>query len=69
MFGKPKAKAVQTLTAARLQPAIQLTRHVKGQPAGIVVAALFGTHPINVGGGHSVGVASEGDAIPLIVSR
>jgi hypothetical protein len=42
---------------------------VKGQPAGIVVAALFGSHPINVGGGHSVGVASEGDAIPLIVSR
>jgi hypothetical protein len=42
---------------------------VKGQPSGIVVAALSGGHPISVGGGHSVGVASEGDAVPLIVSR
>jgi hypothetical protein len=69
VFGMTKAKAVRTLKAAHLRPAIQITRHVKGQPSGVFVATLFGGHPINVGGGHSVGVASEGDAIPLIVSR
>jgi beta-lactam-binding protein with PASTA domain len=69
VFGMTTAKAVRTLRAAHLRPAIQFTRHAKGQPSGIVVAALSGGHPISVGGGHSVGVASEGDAIPLIVSR
>ena len=69
VFGMTKAKAVRTLRAAHLRPVIQFTRHVSGQPSGIVVAALSGGHPISVGGGHSVGVASEGDAVPLIVSR
>jgi hypothetical protein len=69
VFGMTEAKAVRTLKTAHLRPAIRFTRHVKGQPSGVVVMALFGGHPINVGGGHSVGVASEGDAIPLIVSR
>lgn len=69
VFGMTKATAVRTLRAAHLRPAIQFTRHVKGQPSGIVVAALSGGHPISVGGGHSVGVAAEGDAVPLIVSR
>ena len=63
------AKAIRTLKAAHLRPVIRFTRRANGQPSGIVVAALSGSHPINVGGGHSVGVASEGDAIPLIVSR
>jgi hypothetical protein len=62
-------KAVLTLKAAHLRPVIKFTRHAKGQPSGIVVMALSGSHRISVGGGHSVGVASEGDAIPLIVSR
>ena len=69
VFGVTEATAVLTLKAADLRPAIQFTRHVKGQPSGVVVMALSGGHPINVGGGHSVGVASEGDAISLIVSR
>ena len=69
VFGMATANAVRTLRAAHLRPAIQFTRHAKGQPSGIVVASLSGGHPISVGGGHSVGVASEGDAVPLIVSR
>ena len=69
VFGMTTAKAVRTLEAAHLRPAIRFTRHAKGQPSGIVVFALLGGHPINVGGGHSVGVATEGDAVPLIVSR
>lgn len=69
VFGMTKAKAVRTLRAAHLRQAVQFTPHVKGQPSGVVVAALSGGHPISVGGGHSVGVASEGDSVPLIVSR
>jgi uncharacterized protein YcfJ len=69
VFGMTKDRAVRTLEAAHLRAVIQYTRHAKGQPSGIVVAALLGSHPINVGGGHSVGVATEDDAIPVIVSR
>lgn len=59
------AKAVRTLRA----PVISFSPHARGQPTGIVVAIVPGAHPINVGGRHSVGVASEGDVIPLIVSH
>lgn len=69
VFGMTKAKAVRTLRAVHLRAAIQFTPHLKGKPSGVVVAALSGGHPISVGGGHSVGVASEGDSVPLIVSR
>jgi beta-lactam-binding protein with PASTA domain len=69
VIGMTKDGAVRTLEAAHLRPVTQFTQHAKGRPSGIVVAALSGSHPISVGGGHSVGVASEGDQIPLIVSR
>ena len=63
------AKAVRALRAAHLRPAVRFTGRVKGQPGGMIVAAPLGSHPISVGGGHSVGVATEGDVISLIVSR
>ena len=66
--GMTAAKAVEALRAAHLRPAIRFTRHVKGHPGGIIVAAPLGNHPISVGSGHSVGVATEGD-VTLIVSR
>jgi hypothetical protein len=70
VFEMTTAKAVRTLKAAHLRPVIHFTRHAKDQPSGIVAVALSGGHPINVGGGgHSVGVAFEGDAVSLIVSR
>jgi uncharacterized protein YcfJ len=69
VIGMTKDRAVRILEAAHLRPVIKLTRHAKGQQSGIVVAAFLGSHPINVGGSHSVGVATEGDAIPLILSR
>ena len=67
--GMTAAKAVRTLRAAHLRAVVRFTRHVKGQPSGMIVAAPLGSHPISVGGGHSVGVASEGDVISLIASR
>jgi hypothetical protein len=63
------AQAVRTLRAAHLRPAIRFTRHVKGEPRRMIVAAPLGSHPISVGSGHSVGVATLGDVISLIVSR
>ena len=67
--GMTAAKAVQALRAAHLRPAVRFTPRVKGQPSGMIVAAPLGNHPISVGGGHSVGVATEGDVISVIVSR
>src|SRR5690349_15577093 len=66
LAGMTTAKAVRTLKAAHLRPLIRFTRHAKGQPSGMIVAAPLGSDPVSVGGGHSVGVASEGDVISLI---
>jgi hypothetical protein len=63
------AKAVSTLKAAHLRPVVRFTQHAKGQPSGIVVGAPSGWLPINVGGGQSADVSSEGGVVGLIVSR
>jgi hypothetical protein len=76
VIGLTKEEAVRVLTAAHLRPIIRYTRRTSGQPSSRVVSATGqvmiaprGGHPISVGGGHSVGVLSEGDRVQILVSR